>query len=73
MAIIYRDKEAKREWLGHVRRTPLSMVPVLINGQVPAYRSAMGSDFAGSKILRWFEPFPKRHWPKWALQEAQNE
>ena len=71
--VVYRDEKAKKEWLAHVGRTPRSMVPVLINGQVPAYQSAMGTDFTGSKILRWFEPFPRRYWPAWALDESRRQ
>jgi hypothetical protein len=63
--IVYRDKEAKRIWQRHVKNTPCGMVPVLINGQVPAYQSAMGTDFAGDRILRWFDYMPKRCWPAW--------
>jgi len=67
--IVYRDEQAKREWLSHLKATPISMVPVLINGQIPAYQSAMGTDFTGRKILAWFEPFPRRWWPQWIREQ----
>ena len=59
----------RRQWFGHCRQTPIGMVPVLINGHIPAYQSAMGTDFAGPLILHYF---PREARPTWLRREAKR-
>jgi hypothetical protein len=68
MRLVYRDKEAKRQWLGHVKSSPAGMIPVLINGNVFAW----GFPANTGDMLAQFSLYPKVHWPKWALREARD-
>ena len=64
--IIYRDADAKKEWLAHVKNSPPGMVPVLIDGHVPAW----GFPSNTGDMLARFNLYPKRHWPQWVKAEA---
>lgn len=66
--IVYRDEDAKKEWLAHVKSSPAGMVPVLIGSNVLGWTFPANT---GDMLAR-FSLYPKRYWPKWALKDQQE-
>jgi len=58
-----------KRWHSHVKSTPPGMIPVLLDGRVPAWNVASGPL---EKISAYFgDVAPKRSWPQWLIT-AEN-
>ena len=59
----------RTNWYAHVKASPNSMLPIIINGCCLAWRSAMGTDYNTAGIIRYFKgAAPKKYWPKWVKE-----
>lgn len=61
-------KEGRRVWGCHVRATPNAMVPVLIEGRIPAWQIVPGPKREVLKHFRFVAP--KTYWPSWVRKLA---
>jgi hypothetical protein len=54
-----------KRWLSHIKATPPGMIPVLLNGTVPAWNVA---PLPMKEIHAYLSSVaPRSAWPKWAL------
>lgn len=62
-----------REWHDHVQRTPVGMIPQVMNGVIFVYGVAMGTRWTTAAVLEHFKASaPPRYWPSW-IQQMRRE